>query len=55
MYIGKTEHINPYDRWKEHLSDRKRRRCEKRPLYSALNKYGVENFTFEVIDSADDG
>lgn len=55
MYIGKTEHINPYDRWKEHIRDRKRRRCEKRPLYSAMNKYGVENFMFEVIDSADDG
>ena len=55
MYIGKTEHINPHDRWKEHIRDRKRRRCERRPLYSAMNKYGVENFSFEVIDSADDG
>lgn len=51
LYIGKTDLINPEDRWKEHLHDYKRRRCEKRPLYSAMNKYGVENFSFEVIES----
>ena len=55
MYIGKTEYTDPIKRWKEHLSDRKRRRCEKRPLYDALNKYGPENFTFEVIDNVEDG
>ena len=54
MYIGKTEHINPLDRWKEHLDDRKREQNQKRPFYRALNKYDPENFTFEVIDSTDD-
>ena len=50
MYVGKTEHINPEDRWKEHLQDYQRERCEKRPLYEAMNKYGIEHFHFEVIE-----
>ena len=50
IYIGKTEHINPEDRWKEHLNDYKKERCEKRPLYAAMNKYRVEHFHFEVIE-----
>lgn len=54
MYIGKTEDINPIDRWDCHLRDYRKNRCEKRPFYNALNKYGVDNFTFEVIDSCDD-
>ena len=53
MYIGKTEHPNPIDRWKEHLEDMKRESCKTRPFYRALNKYGVENFNFEVIDNTD--
>lgn len=50
MYIGKTEHINPEERWKEHLQDYQKKRYEKRPLYEAMNKYGVEHFHFEVIE-----
>lgn len=50
IYIGKTEEADPENRWKQHLQDAHRRRNEKRPLYDAMNKYGVENFTFKVID-----
>lgn len=50
MYIGKTEYTNPEKRWKEHLSDYKKDRCEKRPLYAAMNKYGEEHFHFEVLE-----
>lgn len=50
MYIGKTENVNPEDRWKEHLNDYQRRKCEKRPLYKAMIKYGTEHFHFEVIE-----
>ena len=50
VYIGKTEQNNPYDRWKEHIRDHARRRNEKRPLYSAMKKYGVENFSFKVLE-----
>ena len=50
MYVGKTEHADVYKRWNEHLRDCKKDRSEKRPLYEAMNKYGVENFHFEVIE-----
>ena len=49
VYIGKTlETIEK--RWKQHIRDSKKERCEKRPLYSAFNKYGVENFVIEKIE-----
>ena len=53
IYIGKTEHDNPEDRWKEHLRDYKKERCEKRPLYEAMNKYGTEYFHFEVLEETE--
>jgi len=53
MYVGKTELADPYDRWKEHIHDYNKRRCEKRPLYDAMNKYGIEHFYFEVIEKTD--
>lgn len=52
IYIGKT--LNSIeDRWKEHLKDYKKERCEKRPLYDAMNKYGLENFSIEQIEECD--
>ena len=37
IYIGKT--LDTIEkRWKDHKSDSVRPRCEKRPLYSAMNK-----------------
>ena len=53
QYVGKTNLPDPQERWKEHLHDYKRRKMEHRPLYSAMNKYGVENFVFEVIEECD--
>lgn len=53
IYIGKTEHNNPEDRWKEHLCSYTKHKCEKRPLYSAMKKYGPENFTFETIEETE--
>ena len=49
VYIGKTLKTAE-ERWKEHCYEYKRERCEKRPLYSAMNKYGVENFICETIE-----
>ena len=47
-YIGKT--INSITkRFRQHLSDSKRPRCNKRPLYSAINKYGADNFVVEKL------
>ena len=52
IYIGKTE-FSVEKRFKEHCSDAFRDRNKKRPLYSAMNKYGIENFTVETIEETD--
>lgn len=49
-YIGKTTK-NPEERFKEHCVDSQKKRCEKRPLYDAMNKYGIENFRLDVLES----
>lgn len=49
IYIGKT--LKTIEgRWKEHLKDYKCSRFEKRPLYSAMKKYDVENFSIEEVE-----
>ena len=51
-YIGKT--INSIEeRWKEHKKEAIRQRAENRPLYKALNNYGVENFSVELVEEVD--
>lgn len=52
-YVGKTTN-SITERFKEHYSDSKRERCEKRPLYDAMNKYGVENFIVEELEVVED-
>lgn len=52
IYIGKTER-NIEERFKEHCQDYLRREYEKRPLYSAMKKYGVEHFHIELIEETD--
>ena len=54
MYIGKTEQYDPIKRWEEHLKDYKKRKNENRPLYKAMEKYGVDNFVFEIIEETND-
>lgn len=52
-YIGKT--VGEIEkRWREHIRDSKKRRCEKRPLYSAMRKYGENNFFVEQIEECSD-
>lgn len=48
VYIGKTEY-EPERRWNEHKAEAKRNRSLNRALYRAMRKYGIENFSFEVI------
>ena len=50
IYVGKTTKNNIQERWKEHLKDYKKPRCEKRPLYDAMNKYGPENFSIKELE-----
>lgn len=52
-YVGKTTNTIE-ERWKEHCQDFKKERCEKRPLYDAFNKYGIENFKIEYLEEVKD-
>ena len=49
VYIGKTQY-SIEQRFKEHCNDYLKREEEKRPLYDAMKKYGVENFYIELIE-----
>lgn len=49
QYVGKTNN-SIEKRFKEHILDSRRERCEKRPLYNAMNKYGVEHFHIEELE-----
>ena len=51
VYIGQTVQKNPKMRWYDHQA---KARCGvNQPLFNAIRKYGVENFTWEVVDQAD--
>ena len=49
QYVGKTD-FSVEKRFQEHYSDSKKVRCEKRPLYNTMNKYGVEHFYVEQLE-----
>lgn len=49
IYVGKTERTVE-KRFKEHCQDAFREHNEKRPLYSAMRKYGIEHFHIELIE-----
>lgn len=52
VYLGKTRDVR--QRWREHTSKAHQdRRKGLSPLYSALRKYGIENFHIEVLSSHD--
>lgn len=48
VYIGQSANIE--QRWKEHRKNINSKRLYHYPLYRALRKYGVDNFSFEVIE-----
>lgn len=48
IYIGKTNYLLE-KRFQEHIRDSKKSQ-ENRPLYNAMNKYGVEHFKIEQIE-----
>lgn len=53
VYIGKTLLSSIQERFKEHIKDSKRRDKEHRPLYNAMNKYGIEHFSIEQLEKCD--
>ena len=52
IYIGKTE-FSLEKRFKEHCRDALKYNGEKRPLYAAMRKYGIENFEISLIEETD--
>ena len=52
IYIGKTERDIEI-RFKEHCKNYNRINYEKRPLYAAMRKYGIEHFHIELVEETD--
>lgn len=52
VYIGLAT-TSIQERFATHIKDRTKRTHEKRPLYSAMNKYGIEHFHIELIEECD--
>lgn len=52
-YVGKTTQTLE-QRFKEHCQDSFKERCNRRPLYDAMNKYGIENFIIEELEQIED-
>lgn len=50
VYVGKTE-FSIEKRFQEHCRDCLKERCEKRPLYAAMRKYGTEHFSIRELES----
>ena len=48
VYIGKSNDIER--RFKEHCSQYERNRTPNKPLYLAFEKYGIYNFSFEILE-----
>lgn len=52
-YVGKTT-SSIEERFKKHCIDSQRKNRNKRPLYNAFNKYGIENFKIEELEFVED-
>jgi group I intron endonuclease len=52
IYIGQSKNIS--DRMLEHIRDLKSNRHVNWHLQRAFNKYGIENFKFDVIEFCDE-
>lgn len=53
IYVGKTLK-NVEKRWKIHQRDSQQERCKNRPLYQAMNKYGIDNFEVSILEEIPD-
>ena len=49
QYVGKTS-ASIEERFSRHIKDINKRATEKRPLYSAMKKYGIENFEVKELE-----
>lgn len=53
IYIGVTGN-SIKSRFREHKKERKKKRSELKPLYMAMNRYGVEHFDIVELEKVDD-
>ncbi len=53
QYVGRSIRSNPKQRWKEHKSNSRKPKVTS-AIHLAMQKYGIENFSFDVIDYASD-
>ena len=53
VYIGKTTYSTIEQRFQEHCRDSHKINKEKRPLYNAMRKYGIEHFFISLIEECD--
>ena len=51
FYIGSSKNIK--QRWASHKSPSAKKRYPNVKLYKAMAKYGLDNFTFEIIEKTD--
>ena len=49
IYVGKTNN-SIEQRFRQHCLDSTREGMKNRPLYAAMNKYGIENFSISLIE-----
>ena len=47
-YVGQSKDVE--FRWKQHIKDSKHKKLKSRYLYRSFNKYGIENFTLDIIE-----
>jgi len=52
QYIGKTTRKDPRPRWREHQKDS--RKNSETIISRAIHKYGIDNFSFQVIETVND-
>ena len=54
VYIGQSNDI--YRRWVYHKNSvfNKNNKCYNRPLYKDIREYGIENFSFEILEKCDE-
>ena len=52
VYIGKLNNIE--NRWKYHQTRYLQKKEYNKPLYRAFRKYGINNFSFEILEEIDD-
>jgi len=51
QYVGRTN--NPEKRWQSHKSRCQTQLHRKHPLYENMRKYGLDNFSFDVLEEGD--